>query len=280
MTFSTRRIVANASWYFAIGVIMLIVLIPLWVSIVAAFQPNSYIPSNAIHFWPKQWSFGNIIDAWKQGGLGRGYLVTIMLTVLNIIPNLFFSTLLGYVFAKKRFWGKNTIFILLLASMMIPGEITMIPNFILYRYLGWINTIGPLVFPGGIINVFGIFLMRQFIQDIPDELLDASKIDGCGSFRSYWNVILPLCKPAIATLSILTFSGLWNDYMGPLIYLNNASLYTVQLHVADMVTQFSGTSFEGTLQQTADIIAAAPIVIVFLCLQRYFIRGISLTGLK
>ncbi len=280
MHYAHRKLVATIGWYALVILALLAILVPLWIAVVAAFEPNTVIPSTEIRFWPVHWSWNNLILAWTTGGLGRGYAVTLLISVLTMLPTLMVSSLLGYVFATKNFWGKEAVFILLLMSMMMPGQVTLIPNFLVYRYLGFINTIIPLVFPGGLVNIFGMFLIRSYMQSLPREVLDAAEVDGSGPFRTYWRIVLPLSLPALATLTIVSFTGVWNDYFAPLIFLNNSSLYTLQLHVAEMVTAFTGTSFAGTLQQTADFIAAVPIVVVFLVLQPYFIEGISLTGVQ
>lgn len=282
LDYRTRQIIAKVGWYFLVCLAVLVILVPLWIAIVSAFEPNTYIPSQQIRFWPihSDWSWHNLVLAWTTGGLGRGYAITLLISVLTMIPTLFVSSLIGYVFATKQFWGKEVVFLLFLMSMMMPGQVTLIPNFIVYRYLGFINTIIPLVFPGGLINVFGIFLIRSFMQNLPKELLDAAEIDGAGPFYTFWRIVIPLSLPALATLTIISFTGVWNDYFAPLIFLNSNSLYTIQLHVAEMVTPFSGTTFAGTLQQAADFIAAAPIVVLFLLLQPYFIEGITVTGLQ
>lgn len=283
MSYRLRKSVGITGWYIIVTAICALILIPLWTTIVSAFEPNQYIPStDNIQFWPYKgyWSFSNIWIAYTSGQLNGGVMVTLGLTIATLVPGILVSTMIGFLFSKKDFWGRNTLFMILLASMMIPGNLAQIPSYILYRILHWTGTSLPLVFPGGLsINVFNIFLARQFIMEIPDELFDAAKMDGCSNFRMYWTIVLPLVKPMLATMTILGFVGTWNDFYGPMIYLNSYTQYNLQLRVMNMVTEFSG-GYSGTLHSMADVLAAVPVVAVFLFLQRYFVRGISVSGLK
>ncbi|MBI2916309.1 MAG: carbohydrate ABC transporter permease, partial [Elusimicrobia bacterium] len=170
----------------------------------------------------------------------------------------------------------DRIFTLLMATLMIPGQILMIPVFLFLKQLGLLNTYWGLIIPASV-GIFGIFLVRQFMMTIPDDLVEAARIDGCSEFRIYWNVILPLCKPVLATLGIFTFMGAWNDFLGPLIVMTGEEKYTLTVALANLNGQHA-TKF-GLLMAGAFVVVI-PIILIFIFAQKYVIRGIATTGLK
>jgi len=195
---------------------------------------------------------------------------------LVTVANVFFCSLAGYAFAKHRFWGRDKIFIVLLGSLMIPWQVNIISGFILMRKLGWLNSYNALIIPV-MTGVFGVFLCRQFIMAIPDDLIDAAKIDGCGEFTIYRLVILPLIKPVLATLAILTFLQQWNNFIWPLIVISSSDMRTLPLALSVLNSQF-GTRF--AMVMAAAVVATTPMLIVFLAFQKYFMKGIAMTGLR
>lgn len=192
------------------------------------------------------------------------------------IANIFFCSLAGYAFAKHRFWGRDKIFLVLLGSLMIPWQVNIISGFILMRKLGWLNSYNALIVPS-MAGVFGVFLCRQFIMSIPDDLVDAAKIDGCSEFTIYRLVILPLIKPVLATLAILTFLQQWNNFIWPLIVINSSEMRTLPLALSVLNGQF-GTRF--AMIMAGAVVATTPMLIVFLAFQKYFMKGVALTGIK
>lgn len=227
-----------------------------------------------------QWQ--NYIKAWAPEALdetfNRYLLNTIIITVLGITGVLLSSTFVAYAFARFRFPGRDILFLIMISTMMIPVQVTMIPTFILFKYLGWIDTFAPLIVPtffGG--GAFNIFLMRQFFMTIPYELDDAAKIDGCNYFQIFSIILLPLVKPALATVAIFGFVYNWNDFLNPLIYLNSTSNYTLALGLQTFTTMY-GTDYN--LMMAASTIVLLPILIVFFFGQRYFIEGVATSGLK
>lgn len=192
------------------------------------------------------------------------------------LANIFFCSLAGYAFAKHRFFGRDKIFFVLLGSLMIPWQVNLISGFILMKKLGWLNSYNALIVPS-MAGVFGIFLCRQFIMSIPDDLVDAAKIDGCNEFTIYRLVILPLIKPVLATLAIFTFLQQWNSFIWPLIVINSSDMRTLPLALAVLNGQF-GTRF--AMIMAGAVVATTPMLIVFLLFQKYFIKGIAMTGLK
>ena len=190
--------------------------------------------------------------------------------------SLFLNSLGGFAFAKHKFPGREKIFALLLATMMVPGQITMIPVFLMLKTVGLINSYWGLIIPAGA-SAFGIFLMRQFITTIPTDLIESARIDGCSEFRIYWTIILPLCKPVIAALGIFTFMGSWNAFLWPLIVMIKENMYTLPVALANLSGQHA-TKF-GLLMAGA-VVVVIPVLIVFIIAQRYVIKGVAVTGLK
>lgn len=201
---------------------------------------------------------------------------SLIVAVTTTVFQLFLSSLAGYAFAKLRFAGRDRIFTLLMATLMIPGQITMIPVFLFLKQLGLLNTYWGLILPTAV-GVFGIFLIRQFMLTVPDDLIEASRIDGCSEFRIYWSVVLPLCKPVLATLGIFTFMGSWNDFLLPLIVMMGEDRYTLPVALANLNSQ-NATKF-GLLMAGA-VVVVIPVILIFAFAQKYVIRGIATTGLK
>ncbi len=221
--------------------------------------------SDALAYLPAETHYGLVF-------LGN----TLFLTLMSTIGTLLSSSLVAYSFARLQWPGKNILFGVLLATMMVPGAVTMMPQFLIYRSLGWYDTLRPLWVPAFFGSAFNIFLLRQFFMSIPSELEDAAKIDGCGPFGVYWRVMLPLVKPALAAISIMTVLGAWNNFQGPLIYLSSPEkmplAYALQLYS-------SAHGSEPGLLMAASTLVVLPIIALFFFTQRYFIEGVSLTGL-
>lgn len=191
--------------------------------------------------------------------------------------NVFGTSLAGYAFAKHKFWGRDKIFFVFLASLMIPWQVNIIPGFIIVKKLGWLNTYRGLIIPAMAWCAFGIFLNRQYIYSVPDDLIDAARIDGCGEFRIYWHVILPLIKPVLATLAIFTFLQQWNNFVWPLVIIHKTHLRTIPLGLAVLSGQF-GANY--AMVMAGAVIATLPMLVVYLAFQKYIIKGIAMTGLK
>ena len=196
---------------------------------------------------------------------------SIIVSTFATLLVLFFCSLGGYGFAKYDFKGKEKLFFLMLASMMIPPLLSIIPWFIMMRFFGWVNSFKPLIIPGAA-NAFGIFLMRQFMEDIPDEIIDAARIDGAGEFEIYYRIAIPLSKPGLATLSILTFLSSWNNFMGPLLILQEKTKYTIPVALSKLNGNFE-TPWGATMMGTA--LGVLPIVIVFIMASKRFISGLT-----
>jgi len=219
----------------------------------------------------------NYPDVFIYAPFQRYLLNTIFIIVPTVFGATVVSALAAYAFARMRAPGKNFIFMVLLATMMLPGVVTMIPTYILFAKLGWIGSFKPLIVPALFGNAFFIFLMRQFFTTIPKELEDAALIDGCSRWTIFWTIILPLAKPIMATVTIFAFMNGWNEYFGPLIYLAEKSQYTLALGLQVFVGQHST---EWGLMMAASTMMVAPVIILFFFTQKQFVQGITLTGLK
>jgi multiple sugar transport system permease protein len=213
----------------------------------------------------------------QEANMGLTYLQnTLIIVVMTLIGTLLSSALVAYGFSRLRFPGKNALFIVLLSTMMLPGAVTMMPTFLIFRELGWIDTLRPLWVPSFFAGAFNVFLLRQFFLNIPMELEDAAKIDGCSYLRTFWQVMLPQVMPALAVVAIWTFMGSWNNFMGPLIYISSPEhmpiAYALQLFQNDR-------SGEPGLTMAFAAMATVPVLLLFFFAQRYFIEGVQLTGL-
>ncbi|NLF40785.1 carbohydrate ABC transporter permease, partial [bacterium] len=211
------------------------------------------------------------IPFWRYVG------TSVFLVVLSIAGTLFASTFVAYAFARLRWPGRDLCFMALLATLMVPGQVTMIPGFLIVKSLGWYNTLQPLWAFSFFGNAFFIFLLRQFMKGIPNDLEDAARIDGCGFLRIYWYVILPLIKPTMAAIAIFTFMGCWNDFMGPLIMLNDFRLYPLSLGLFSLNVQAGGNL---GMMMASSFLMTLPVIVLFFFAQKYFIQGVTLTGMK
>ena len=199
-------------------------------------------------------------------------VLSLVVTGVSLLVN----SMAGYAFAKYRFAGRDNLFRLLVASMIIPAQVTMLPLFLMLNRMGLVNTYLGVIIPG-MASIFGIFLIRQFALAIPDSLIEAARMDGAGDLRIYWSVVLPLCKPVLITLAIFTFMGTWNDFLWPLIILTDDSMYTLPVALASL----SGEHVQDTeLMMAGSVVTVLPVLLVFLALQKYYINGIMAGGVK
>ena len=234
---------------------------------------------------PKPILFGNYHDAitYHASELGYDPLTTyarntVVVAILTVIGAVVSNTFVGYSFARIKWVGRETFFVLTLATMMVPFPVIMIPMFSLFKNLGWVGTYKPLWTPAFFASAFSIFLLRQFFRTIPMELSEAAKIDGCSEFQTFTDVILPLARPAVTVVALFTFMGTWNDFTGPLIYLNDQQSFTLSLGLAAYQQQHGGTPWN--LLMAATLMVVLPVVIVFFFAQKTFIQGIATSGLK
>jgi multiple sugar transport system permease protein len=225
---------------------------------------------------PSELRFDNYTTLWRDFPMNMWLWNSIKVSFFGVFGSLVFCSMSAYAFARLRFPGRDILFYLFLSTMMIPGAVTMIPSFVLMRYLGWIDTHYALIIPG-LASAFGTFLLRQFFLTIPRELEDAARIDGARHWQIYLRIILPLSGPALATLGVFTFMGVWNDFIWPLIVINTPELMTLPVGLG-FVNDVRNTDWARLM--AGDMIMLAPTVVLFISAQRYFVRGITFTGMK
>jgi len=231
--------------------------------------PPEWIPN------PFQWK--NYLDAMEYIPFFTYLNNTVIITLVSTLGVVISCPLVAYSFAKLEWKGRNVFFFITIAVMMIPGQVTMIPLFLIFNKLGWVGTPLPLIVPAFFGVPFYIFLLRQFFLGLPDDLRDAAKIDGAGEFRIYWQILLPLAKPAVLAVGLFQFMGSWTDFIGPLLYLTNETQYTLSLGLQQFQTQM-GT--EWGLMMAVSTMMTLPIIILFFFLQKTFIQGITFSGIK
>ncbi|MGM0778071.1 MAG: carbohydrate ABC transporter permease [Bacillota bacterium] len=251
-------------------------LVPFVWMISSALKPNNEIFTSPPTFLPKDANWGNFITAWNSGDFTQYFINTSIISVLTTVITLFICSLAGYTFAKFNFMGKKLLFLLFLGTMMIPMQVIMIPIFLMMSKIGLLNSYWSVILPL-VANAYGVFLMRRFMSTIPTELMEAARIDGCSEFRIFWQIILPLTKPALVTLGILTFLGAWNEFLWPLIMLDSPDMMTLQV----ALTQFQGQyEVKWNLLMAASALSMIPIALIFIVFQRYLVEGIASSGVK
>jgi multiple sugar transport system permease protein len=252
-----------------------LILMPLWWMISTSLKSPAEIAQYPPTFFPEKLNFSNYIEAWQTAPFTRWALNTLFLATVGTIGSVLVNSLVAYGFAKIRFKGRNALFVLVLSTMLIPGFVTMVPQYILFSKLGWVNTYLPLLVPAFLGSAFFIFLLRQFMMGIPNELVEAAVLDGAGHLQIWWHIMLPLTKPALITVAIFSFNGAWNDLLGPLLYINDESMYTLQIGLQ---------TFKGTVQtqwhylMAMSVTVLLPVVLLFFFFQKYFIEGSNISS--
>ncbi len=236
-------------------------------------QPSASLKSLVPN--PVKWS--NYSAAVRTVPIGAYLRNTLFLCLATVVGAVSSSAVVAYGFARMRFRGRDTFFMLMIGTMALPGQVTMIPVFALFKYLGWYGTFLPLIVPTFCGSAFYIFLLRQFFRTVPEELAEAARIDGAGEWRIFWQLMLPLAKPALATCALFQFLGTWNDFFGPLLYINDPSKYTLAYGLQQFLSSYGG---EWAQLMAGACIFTIPVIILFFLAQRTFIQGIATTGGK
>lgn len=243
--------------------------------ILSAFKPESEVMQIPPTLWPNKLTLENFIQLFENMNFAL-YLKNTLIIVLCSFFGLFLNAMAGYGFAKFKFRGKEKLFYLVLATMMIPGQVTMIPVYLILNELHLTNTMAGIVLPS-LVGAFGIFLFRQFMATIPDELLEAARLDGASEFRVFMQIVLPICSPILAVQGILTFIAGWNSFLWPLIIANDESLYTLSVALSLLKGQYGGNF---ALQMAGSTFMVVPIIIIFMFFQKYIIEGYTISGMK
>ena len=243
----------------------------LWV-ILTAFKTQAEVNVYPPQVLPDEWRWSNFTDAWNSQPFTTYLMNSVVITVFTTIGQVISSSLVAYGFARYEFKFKNLLFMLLLSSMMLPWDVTMIPQYMLFNEIGWINTLKPLIIPGMLGSAYYVFLLRQFLMNFPDDIANAAKIDGANDFQIYARIFLPIMKAPLILIAILNILTVWNDYLGPLIFLQDRSKYTLALGLAS----FQGVHGNNTIGIMAiTILMMIPPILIFLFAQKYIIEGLE-----
>lgn len=273
---SPQRLLQTGFFYLFITIGALVVCVPLVWMLTSSLKAPDKIFTIPIEWIPFDWRWQNYSEAMDTAPFGRYFLNSLFVSTAVTLLNLFFCSLAGYGFAKYSFPGRNLLFIFVLATMMIPFHVVVVPLFVLMRELKWLNTYNVLIIPG-MMSAFGIFLMRQSIMTLPDELFDAARIDGASEPGTYFRIALPLSKGSLAALAVFIFLDSWNSLLWPLVTTSKDEFRVLAVGLTQFQT-VHGTKYH--LMMAASTLVVIPMLIVFFLLQRYFIRGIALSGLK
>jgi multiple sugar transport system permease protein len=271
-----KRALHMALIYGALAVGSFLTLLPLLWMVSASLMPAGEATALPARLLPSAVTFEHYTALFTRLNLAWYAANSVLLAAAVTLVSLLLNSMAGYAFAKFRFRGRQSIFRLLLAALVIPGQVGMLPLFLLLKEMGCINTYWGVIIPG-MASIFGIFLFRQYALSIPDSLLDAARIDGAGELRIYWSLVLPVCKPILVTLAIFTFMGTWNDFLWPLIVLTDSRRYTLPVALANLL----GEHVQDTeLMMAGAVLTVLPVVVLFMSLQRYYIEGILAGGVK
>lgn len=272
---SQQQRIKKLTSYLVMTVIGIVLIIPLLWMVFTSLKPMEEIVRYPPTFFPEEINFSNYLDTINAFPFWQYAKNTLLITVLVVFGNVLSNSFIAYGFAKLDFPGKNLIFSLVLSTMMIPGFVTMIPQYVLFSKIGWVGTYLPLIIPSFFGNAFNIFLMRQFYLSINNELIEAAKMDGANHLYIWSHLMIPLTKPALITIAINSFNGAWNDFLGPLLYIQNQEKYTLQIGL--QVFQNQSTTQWNYLMAGATLVLL-PTILLFFFAQRYFIEGMDLTG--
>ena len=263
--------------FMAVLLIMtLIYMGPFLFSLSISFNAEQDVFSWPLKLLPEEWTLDNYRQVWQDLPFGQWLFNSAIITLVQTLTNVFFASLAGFAFARLEFPGKNILFSILLGSLMIPGIILLVPKFIILNEFRLINTYAGLMLPG-LVTVVNIFLMKQFFETIPKDLEEAALIDGCSYFRIFWQIFLPVSKPALAAVAIYTFQGAWNEFLWPVIATTTREMFTLPVGMAFLKNEFS---VQWPLLMAGTILISLPTLAIFLIFQRYFVQGVASAGLK
>jgi multiple sugar transport system permease protein len=253
-----------------------IMLMPFYWSVTTSLKLEQFVFASPPQWWPNPITFQHYVDVFKQLPFARYFVNSLLVSGSITLGNVFLDTLAAYAFAKLRFPGRDKIFFLLLMGLMVPFQVNLIPMYRLMSILKWLDTYLALIVPT-LTSITGIFLLRQFMNSIPDEILDSARIDGCSEFGVFTRVVFPLCMPGIATLVIITFMGAWNDFLWPRIVTSSQQIYTLPLGLTQLQSRY--TSSEAQVM-AGTVVVALPMILVFLLMQSRFIEGMTSGAVK
>lgn len=249
---------------------------PLLWMLMVSFMPSGSAASLPPPLWPRHPTLAHYQQLLAAGGIAQAFVNSLALAIASTLLSTTFNTLAGYAFAKLRFGARERIFGLLIAALVIPGQVAMLPLFLMLKGMGLVNTWMGVLIPG-MAGIFGIFLVRQYARSVPDELIEAARMDGAGEWRIFWSVVLPVLKPVLVTLAVFAFLGSWNDFMWPLIVLTDGDMHTLPVALAAMSREHVQDS---ELMMAGAVITVLPVLLLFLALQRFYMQGLLMGSVK
>lgn len=258
--------------YLLLTVVAIYFLAPFLYMLLSTFKTETEAIAYPPKLFPSVWNFANFKNAWESQPFGLYLWNSILVTVLTTIGQIISCSLVAYGFARFNFKGKNVLFMILLSTMMIPWDVTMIPQYMEFNIFGWINTLKPLIVPAFFGSAYYIFLMRQFLMGIPKDFEEAARLDGANAFQIYWKIFMPILKPSLILIGVLNMISVWNDYLGPLIFLQDRSKYTLALGLAS----FKGVHTTQIIPMLCiTVIMIIPPIVIFVIAQKYIVEGTS-----
>jgi len=274
--YRVQDVLVKVFLHVGLTVVSLFTLLPFLWMISASFMTSGEASTFPPKFLPDHFTLDQYRLLFTRIDIARYFLNSAILAIGVTFISLMVNSMAGFAFAKFKFPGKNKVFTFLLTSMIIPGQVTMLPVFLLLKKLGLLNTYFGIILPG-MASIFGIFLIRQYMLSIPDSLIDAARVDGASDFFIFWRIVLPLSSPVLVTLALFTFMGTWNDFLWPLIVMTKEKMYTLPVALAILMGEHAP---DPELMMAGAVITIIPVIFVFLFLQKYYIQGILLGGVK
>ncbi|WP_374225791.1 MULTISPECIES: carbohydrate ABC transporter permease [unclassified Microbacterium] len=274
---SARGRLSRVLVYVLLTFALLATLVPFLWMFLGSVKTEQELRQRPPTWWPETFTWDNFTAWFGRLDIGQFFLNSVIVAVFTVLGTLLFCSMVGYALAKLEFPGKRVLFMLVLVTLMVPGVVTFIPLFVVVSSLGLVSTYPALILPF-LAGPLGVFLMRQFIQDIPDSLIEAARIDGASELRIFARIVMPLCGPALATLAILTFLGSWNNFLWPLVVAQSESMYTLPVALSLYSVGQNSTNYGVLL--AGSVLIITPVLLMFLALQRYFVQGIAATGIK
>ena len=271
-----RRLVGNTILYVVLAVAALAIMLPFIWMVISSLKTNNQVFAVPIQWVPDPVVWQNYLDIWTKADMSTWIRNTLILSVVVTLLQVLTGSFAAYGFAKSRFPGRDVLFLAYVGTIAVPWQAYMIPQFLIMSRLGLNNTLWAIMLLQAF-GAFGVFLMKQYYESIPDDLSEAARIDGLSEYGIWRRIVLPLSGPAIATLVLLTFVATWNDYLGPLIYLRNPDIWTIQIGLKSLVSQYNA---EYALIMTGSVLSVLPIAVIFLAGQRFFVQGIATSGMK
>lgn len=273
---SGRSVVGSVATYVGLTVFIVVVLVPFFWMVLSSLKTNETVFTIPIQWLPKEPQWHNYLDIWSKVPMATWVRNSLFLSVVITFLQVLTGSFAAYGFSKVQFKGRDALFLAYVATIAVPWQAYMVPQFMIFQQAGLTNTFFAIILLQAF-GAFGVFLMRQYYMAIPYELNEAARVDGLSEYGIWWRIMMPLCKPALASLALLTFVGTWNDFMGPFIYLSSNDLWTIQIGLKSFVGEYNA---EYAMIMTGSVISVIPIALIFLVGQRYFIQGIASSGMK